>query len=102
MTETFEVPSQEVRLPVAAVEALTRGRPVAVTRYGRPVHVVLSQEQFARVAPLLELLNEGAEVSPELLMSSEDIELMHDLAEDREPSKAEEDQIAELVEQVGS
>jgi PHD/YefM family antitoxin component YafN of YafNO toxin-antitoxin module len=101
MVETLEIPSQEVRLPAQAIEALAHGQPVAVTRYGRPVHVVLSQEQFAWVAPLLELLSEGANVSPELLMSKEDIELLHDLAEDREPAPAEEEQIAEIVEALG-
>ncbi|HVS28762.1 MAG TPA: hypothetical protein VHE14_04370 [Solirubrobacteraceae bacterium] len=100
MIETLEIPSQEVRLPAEAVEALTHGTPVAVTRYGQPVHVVLSQKQFASVAPLLELLNEGANVSPELLMTQEDIVLMRDLAEDREPSEAEEEQIDELVAQL--
>jgi PHD/YefM family antitoxin component YafN of YafNO toxin-antitoxin module len=101
MLETLEIPAQEVRLPAEAVEALTHGKPVAVTRYGQPVHVVLSQAQFAWVAPLLELLSEGANVSSELLMSNEDIELMRDLAEDREPAQAEEEQIAEIAETLG-
>ncbi len=101
MIEVLQIPSKEFRLPNEAVEALAQGRPVAVTRYGQPVHVVLSQEQFAQVAPLLELLNEGATVSPELLMTHEDIELIRDLAEDREPAEAEEAQIAEIVAELG-
>ena len=102
MIETLEIPSKEFRLPAEAIEALADGKPVAVTRYGQPVHVVLSQEQFAQVAPLLELLHEGDTVSPELLMSREDIDLMRDLAEDREPAEAEEEQIAEIVAELGT
>lgn len=93
----IEVKAQEVRLPTAASDALAEGTPVAVTRYGEPVHVVLSQDQFARVAPLLELLDEGATVSPEMLMSREDIALERELADDRESPEAEEEQIHELL-----
>jgi PHD/YefM family antitoxin component YafN of YafNO toxin-antitoxin module len=102
MIEILEIPSKEFRLPTEAIEALSDGKPVAVTRYGQPVHVVLSQERFAQVAPLLELLTEGVTVSPELLMSKQDIELMQDLADDREPAKAEEEQIAEIVASLDS
>lgn len=80
-----------------ASAALAEGTPVEVTRYGRPIHVLLSQEQFALVAPLLELMQEGVRVSPELLMSKEDIALARELAEDREPSAAEERQIEALL-----
>jgi hypothetical protein len=68
-----------------------------VTRYGRRQHVLLTNEQFELVAPLLELLEQGAAVSPELLMTSQDIELARDLAEDREPSAAENAQIDVLL-----
>jgi PHD/YefM family antitoxin component YafN of YafNO toxin-antitoxin module len=100
--ELFEVRAQEVHLPAQAIEALAAHRPVAVTRYGRRLHVVLSEEQFALVEPLLELLQEGAAVSPELLRSREDIELERALAEDREPAEAENAQVASLLAETGS
>jgi hypothetical protein len=89
MKNVLDVPSQEVRLPQEAVTALAEGKAVSVTRYGRRQHVVLSKEQFELVEPLLELLEEGANVSPELLMTKADVELMTDLAEDREVTDAE-------------
>lgn len=82
--------SQEVRLPARALAALERHGVVAVTRYGRRRHVVLTDESFALVAPLLELLEQGVRVPAELLMTTEDIALERALAEDREPSEAEE------------
>lgn len=97
MADVLEVSSQEVRLPQEAVEALAQGRPVSVTRYGHPQHVVLSRAQYALVAPLLELLQEGANVSPELLMTKDDVELMRQLAEDPEPTEAERLQIEQLL-----
>ena len=100
--ELFEIRAQDVRLPARAVEALAAHRPVAVTRYGRRLHVVLTQEQFSLVEPLLELLQEGAAVSPELLRSSEDIELEQALGDDREPTEAENAQIASLLAETGS
>jgi hypothetical protein len=95
--ELVEVAAQDVRLPAAAVEALSAHRAVAVTRYGRRQHVLLTNEQFELVAPLLELLEEGAAVSPELLMTAQDIALERDLAGDREPSAAENAQIDALL-----
>lgn len=92
-----EVRSQDVRIPVEASEALAEGIPVAVTRYGRPTHVLLSEEQFALVEPMLEMLQKGVAVSPELLMSEGDIELMNDLADDREPAEAEAAQLEHLI-----
>jgi hypothetical protein len=86
----IEVCSTEVRLPRRAVEALDRQGVVAVTHYGRRRHVVLTDERFSLVAPLLELLEEGAAIPAELLMTTEDIALERALAEDREPSPAEE------------
>jgi len=94
--DVIEVRSQEVRLPGRAVEALDRQGVVAVTHYGRRRHVVLTDERFALVAPLLELLEEGAGIPAELLMTTEDIALERTLADDREPSPAEE-QLIETV-----
>ena len=54
-------------------------------------------ERFDQVAPLLELLQEGALVSPELLKTEEELELEHALAHDRLPTAAEDAQIAELL-----
>jgi hypothetical protein len=88
--DTVEVRSNEVRLPAKAIEALERNGLVAVTHYGKRRHVVLSEERFAAVAPLLELLEAGASVPSELLMTAEDIELERALATDREPSPSEE------------
>lgn len=100
--ELVEIPAHEVRLPAEAVEALAAHRPVAVTRYGRRQHVVLANEQFELVAPLLELLEQGAAVSPELLMTGQDLALERDLAEDREPSAAENAQIDALLADPGA
>jgi len=49
------------------------------------------------VEPLLELLEEGAVVPAEVLMSRDDLELERLLAEDREPSLGEEALIDELL-----
>jgi hypothetical protein len=97
--KVVEVRSQEVRLPATALQALGRREPVAVTHYGKRRHVVLAEEQFALVAPLLELLEEGVTVPMELLMTTEDIELERALAEDREPSAAEDELIASALHQ---
>ena len=88
--DVVEVRSQEVRLPSRAVEALDRQGVVAVTHYGRRRHVVLTDERFSLVAPLLELLEEGVGMPAELLMTTDDIALERTLAEDREPDPAEE------------
>jgi hypothetical protein len=87
--ETTEVRAQDVRLPARAVEALERNEVVAVTHYGRRRHVVLSEERFSLVAPLLEALAAGAAVPSELLMTADDIALERALADDREPDEAE-------------
>jgi hypothetical protein len=94
--EVIEVRSQEIRLPGRAVETLDRQGVVAVTHYGRRRHVVLTDERFSLVAPLLELLDEGAGVPAELLMTAGDIELERTLAQDREPTPAE-DQLIETA-----
>jgi PHD/YefM family antitoxin component YafN of YafNO toxin-antitoxin module len=95
--EIVEVPAREVRIPPAAAAALDEHKPVAVTRYGRRLHVLLAASQFALVAPLLELLEDGAAVSPELLRTGADVALEHDLAEDRSTPAVENEQIGELL-----
>lgn len=97
--DVIEVRSQEVRLPSRAIEALERQGVVALTHYGRRRHVVLTEERFSLVAPLLELLEEGAGVPAELLMTTEDIALERALAEDRAPSPADEQLIEEALAQ---
>ena len=97
MAQMIEVPAKEVRLPQAATDALAQGRGVVVTRYGKPVHVVLPEDQFASVAPLLEVLAEGATVSPEMQMTKDDIALVRDLADDRDVVEEEQQQIDELL-----
>lgn len=93
----IEIPAKEVRLPQAATDALAQGRGVIVTRYGKPIHVVLSEDQFASVAPLLEVLAEGATVSPEMQMTKDDIDLIRDLADDRDVAEEEQRQIDGLL-----
>jgi len=95
--DVLEVAAQEVRLSAKIAEALAERRPVAVNRYGKRLAVLLSEEQFDQVAPLLELLQEGAAVSPELLKTEDDLELERALAQDRLPADAEQEQIAELL-----
>lgn len=56
-----------------------------------------SEEQFGLVEPMLELLQKGVSVSPEMLMTEEDVDLMRDLATDREPAEAEEAQLEALI-----
>jgi PHD/YefM family antitoxin component YafN of YafNO toxin-antitoxin module len=97
----LEIRSQELRLPARALEALERDVPVVVTHYGRRRHVVLSEERFALVAPLLELLEAGASIPSELLLTEGDLELERALAEDRQPSAAEEEQIDDALRAAG-
>ena len=95
--EVVEVPAREVRIPPSAAAALDEHKPVAVTRYGKRLHVLLSESQFALVAPLLELLEDGVAVSPELLRTEADVALERDLAEDRTAPAVESAQIDELL-----
>jgi hypothetical protein len=95
--DVLEVRAQEVRLSAKIVAALAERRPIAVSRYGTRLAVLLSDEQFDLVAPLLELLQEGALVSPELLKTQEDFELERALAQDRVATDGEDAQIAELL-----
>lgn len=95
--EIVEIPAQEVRLSSRAAQALASNRPVAVTRYGRRSHVVLSAYQFELVEPLLELLEDGAVVAAEVLATKDDLEIERLLAEDLEPSPGEEALIDELL-----
>ena len=83
------IKAEDMRLPVSAREALDHGDRVLITRYGQPTTALLSYESYARVAPLLELMEQGAVISPELLMSQADIALMKDLAQDTENTPAE-------------
>jgi hypothetical protein len=58
---------------------------------------VLSWEKFVLIAPLLDLIEAGTTISPEMLMTSADIELARDLATDREPTEAEDAAIARML-----
>lgn len=99
----IEVRAQEVRLPTEATKALEGGRAVAVTRYGRRTAVLISGDQFDLVQPVLELLDKGVTLSPEMVMTEEDVALMKDLAGDREPAEAEVAQLEELIsEEMGA
>jgi hypothetical protein len=101
MADMLEIGAQDMRLPERANEVLDEGGRVQVKRYGRPSRVVLSWDKFALVAPLLDLIEEGAVMSPEMLMSTTDIELARDLAGDREASEAEDAAIARMVDAKG-
>lgn len=97
MDELCEVAAKDVRLPREATDALSEGRPVLVTRYGKPIHVLMPEDRFHQVLPLLEALSEGVTLSPEMQMTKADIDLMRDLADDREVIGEEEEQISELL-----
>lgn len=94
------IKAEDLRLPSEAREALDDGGRVLITRYGKPTSALLSIEAYELVAPLLELIEEGAVVSPEMLMTKDDIALAHDLAHDTETTSAEEQQIEELLAQA--
>jgi hypothetical protein len=98
--QLLEIRSQDVRLPAEALEALEHDAAVVVTHYGRRRHVVLSEERFALVAPLLELLDEGVRVPAEMLMTASEIDLERALAEDREPAPGEEALIDATLDQL--
>ena len=86
--------ARDVRLPADAVEALESGEAVAVARYGKRSAVLLSDEDFALVEPLLDLLKQGLAMPAEMTMTAGDIALEAELASDREPS-AQEDELIE-------
>lgn len=95
--DAVEVQARDVRLPAEATEAVAEGTPVVVTRYGQRTLVMLSDREFSLVEPMLELLKKGVSVSPEMLMTEDDVELMRDLANDREPDEAERAVLDELI-----
>ncbi len=92
--QLITVSAKQVRLPPEAVEALASGEAVGVTKYGKRRAVVLSDEDFALVEPLLDLLKRGASMPAEMTMTADDIVLERDLASDRE-SSAQEDELIE-------
>lgn len=91
------VTAEAFRFPAQANEALEQGDRVLITRYGKPTRAVLSYEAYQLVAPLLELIEAGATVSPEVLMSVDDVALSQDLAADDEVSDVEAAFIDELI-----
>jgi hypothetical protein len=93
------IKAEDLRLPAQARDALDDGARVLITRYGKPTSALLSYEAYSLVAPLLELIEEGATLSPEMLMTKDDIALARDLASDDEPTPAEEAMIETLLEQ---
>src|SRR4051794_7287554 len=96
MTE-IAIKAEDLRLPVEARDALEEGARVLITRYGKPTSALLSWEAYNLVAPLLELIEEGAVVSPEMLMTKDDIALAKDLAQDDESTPAEIAVIDDLI-----
>jgi hypothetical protein len=96
-TAVIDITAEEVRLPERVREALANGRRVCINRYGRPTAYLLGGDQYALVAPLLDLIDRGVHVSHELLMSDDDIALASDLAEDRETTPEEQAVIDEML-----
>lgn len=101
MTE-IAIKAEDLRLPSDARAALEDGARVLITRYGKPTGALLSYETYTLVAPLLELIEAGAVVSPELLMTTDDIELAQDLATDDESTEAEQALIEQLLRESAS
>lgn len=60
---------------------------------------LLSGKTDSLVEPLLDLIEEGAIVSPEMLMTKEDIALARDLSQDDETTPAEETMIEEMLDE---
>ncbi len=89
--------AEHLRLPSAARDALEHGTRVLITRYGKPTGALLNWQTYNLVVPLLELLEEGVVVSPELLMTNDDIALIADLAADEQTTPAEEELIDALL-----
>ena len=96
MTE-IAIKAEDLRLPTEAREALEDGACVLITRYGKPTSALLKFETYALVAPLLELIEAGVVVSPEMLMTTDDIALARDLADDTETTSAEAAMIEALL-----
>ncbi|HSZ70934.1 MAG TPA: hypothetical protein VK756_11310 [Solirubrobacteraceae bacterium] len=98
MTDSIiDITAEEIRLPERARKALAHGSRVRISRYGQPSAYVLGGEQYALVAPLLDLMEQGVHVPHELLMSGADIALARDLAEDRDTTAGEEAVIEEML-----
>jgi hypothetical protein len=91
--------AEDLRLPAEARGALEDGDRVLITRYGKPTSALLSYKAYSLVAPLLELLEEGVVVSPEMLMTKDDIALARDLSSDTETTPAEQAMIETLLQQ---
>jgi hypothetical protein len=91
------IKAEDLRLPAEARDALEGGACVLITRYGKPTSALLKFETYALVAPLLELIEAGVVVSPEMLMTKDDIALARDLADDTETTSAEEAMIEALL-----
>jgi hypothetical protein len=91
------IKAEEIRLSERARQALERGQRVLITRYGRPTGALLNWEKYSLVEPLLDLIEEGAIVSPEILITKEDIALARDLSQDDETTPAEEAMIEEML-----
>jgi hypothetical protein len=98
MTE-IAIKAEDLRLPAEARDALEGGACVLITRYGKPTSALLKFETYALVAPLLELIQAGVVISPEMLMTIDDIELARDLADDTETTSAEAAMIEGLLAQ---
>lgn len=94
------IKAEDLRLPSEAREALDGGGRVLITRYGKPTSALLNIATYEMMAPLLDLIEEGAVVSPEMLMTKDDIALARDLADDTGTTPAEEQQIEELLAQT--
>lgn len=93
----LEIKAEEIRLPERARVALEQGTRVRITRYGQPTGVLLNRDTYSLVEPLLDLIEAGAVISPEMLMTKSDIALAQDLAEDRDTTPGEQSMIDDLL-----
>lgn len=91
------VPSEDVRLSSQARAALDESGRLIVTRYGQPAGAYLTWDRYALIEPMLDLLEEGVVLSPELLMTKDDIALIADLGTDDEPTPAEDAVMADML-----
>ena len=100
--KTLTIDSREARLPSRAKEALVEGTPVMINYYGHTTGVVVPIEAFELVAPFLELVQNGGTVPAEMLLTEGQLKLAQMLAEDDEMTEAEEEQLNEYLEHLGS
>jgi len=97
LDQSVSITAEEMRLPGEARVKLEQGGHVVVTKYGKPHAALLSWETFALLGPMLELIEAGAVVPPEALMTEDDVTLLNELARDEHVAPSEEALITALL-----